>query len=61
MTVKNVGSTTYANTVFSITWTRMMSRIPNNKTATVTRIRPRETPKCKIVKYNVYIAGAEKP
>ena len=60
MTAKNVESTTYANTVSWITWTRMISRTPNNKTATATRIQPMET-KCKIVKYNVYIAGAEKP
>ena len=59
MTALNVESTTYANTVSWITWTRMISRTPNNKTATVKRIKPMET-KCKIVKYNVYTAGAEK-
>jgi hypothetical protein len=60
MTARNVESTTYANTVSLIIWTKMTNRTPSNTTATVRRIKPRET-KCKIVKFNVYIAGAEKP
>ena len=60
MTARNVESTTYANTVSLIIWTKMTNRTRSNTTATVRRIKPRET-KCKIVKFNVCIAGAEKP